>query len=162
VWSAVLLWPGPAPLSLLAVLVVVVAMGVPGSMIGFDYARTSNPFHRLGGATGMTNVMGFTATILFVLAVGVLLDLQGAGTPDTYSLGAFKVAFAVQLPLWAIGVVGILVSRRQTRALMAREGVFVPRMRETLPRMRETLPRMRQARRARLSRRADLSREKQG
>ncbi|MGI4895113.1 MAG: MFS transporter, partial [Janthinobacterium lividum] len=42
VWSAVLLWPGPAPLSLLAVLVVVVAMGVPGSMIGFDYARTSN------------------------------------------------------------------------------------------------------------------------
>jgi MFS family permease len=129
VWSAVLLWPGAAPLWLLAVMVVVVAMGVPGSMIGFDYARTSNPGHRLGGATGMTNVMGFTATIVFIAAIGLLLDLQGAGTPDTYSLTAFKVAFAVQLPLWLVGVVGILVSRRQTRALMARNGVVVPRMR---------------------------------
>ncbi|WP_380161659.1 nitrate/nitrite transporter [Kineococcus sp. R86509] len=132
VWSVVLLWPGPAPLWVLAVMVVVVATGVPGSMIGFDYARTSNPVHRLGGATGMTNVMGFTATIVFIAAIGLLLDLQGAGTPATYSLGAFKVAFAVQFPLWSVGVVGILVSRRQTRALMARNGVVVPRMRDAL------------------------------
>ncbi|WP_432562171.1 MFS transporter [Kineococcus sp. SYSU DK003] len=131
-WSAVLLWPGRAPLVLLGLVVVVAATGVPGSMIGFDYARTSNPAHRLGGATGMTNVMGFTATVVFVLVVGVALDLQGAGTPQTYSLGAFKVAFALQLPLWAVGIVGILVSRRQTRALMARNGVVVPRMRDAL------------------------------
>ncbi|MFD0485260.1 nitrate/nitrite transporter [Kineococcus sp. GCM10028916] len=135
VWSVVLLWPGPAPLWVLAVMVVVVATGVPGSMIGFDYARTSNPVHRLGGATGMTNVMGFTATIVFIAAIGLLLDLQGAGTPATYSLGAFKVAFAVQFPLWSVGVVGILVSRRQTRALMARNGVVVPRMRDVRARL---------------------------
>jgi MFS family permease len=132
VWSAVLLWPGPAPLVLLGLVVIVAAAGVPGSMIGFDYARTSNPAHRLGGATGMTNVMGFTASVIVVLLVGVLLDAQGAGTPDTYSLEAFKVAFAVQIPLWAIGIVGILVSRRQTRALMARNGVVVPSMRQAL------------------------------
>ena len=129
VWCLVLAWPGRAPLALLAALVVVIATGVPGSMIGFDYARTSNPAHRLGGATGLTNVMGFTATILLVLAVGLLLDLQGAGTPQTYSLHAFEVAFAVQLPLWLIGVVGILVSRRQTRALLAAKGVVLPRAR---------------------------------
>ena len=123
---------GAAPVWLLAVLVVVVATGIPGSMIGFDYARTSNPAHRLGGATGMTNVMGFTATIVLVAAIGLLLDLQGAGTPQTYSLEAFKVAFAVQLPLWAVGVVGILVSRRQTRRLMARDGVVVPRVRDAV------------------------------
>ncbi|ABS03011.1 MFS transporter [Kineococcus radiotolerans] len=132
VWSAVLLWPGAAPVWLLAVLVVVVATGIPGSMIGFDYARTSNPAHRLGGATGMTNVMGFTATIVLVALIGLLLDLQGAGTPQTYSLEAFKVAFAVQLPLWAVGVAGILVSRRQTRRLMARDGVVVPRVRDAV------------------------------
>ncbi|GAA0316809.1 MFS transporter [Kineococcus aurantiacus] len=132
VWALVLLWPGPAPLVLLGLLVVVAATGVPGSMIGFDYARTSNPAHRLGGATGMTNVMGFTASVVLILLVGVLLDAQGAGTPGTYSLDAFKVAFAVQFPLWAVGVAGILVSRRQTRALMARDGVVVPRLRDVL------------------------------
>ena len=131
-WGAVLLWPGAAPVWLLAVLVVVVATGVPGSMIGFDYARTSNPAHRLGGATGMTNVMGFTATIVLIALLGLLLDLQGAGTPQTYSLHAFKVAFAVQVPLWLLGVVGILVSRRQTRRLMARDGVVVPRVRDAV------------------------------
>lgn len=132
VWAAVLLWPGRSPVALLALLVVVAATGVPGSMVGFDYARTSNPAHRLGGATGMTNVMGFTASVVLILLVGVLLDAQGAGTPETYSLGAFKVAFALQFPLWAVGVVGILVSRRQTRALMARDGVVVPRVRDVL------------------------------
>ena len=38
-WAAVLLWPGKAPLWLLVVLVVVIAVGGPGSMIGFDMAR---------------------------------------------------------------------------------------------------------------------------
>ncbi|HEY9493410.1 MAG TPA: MFS transporter, partial [Intrasporangium sp.] len=47
-WAAVLLWPGKAPLWLLVVLVVVIAVGGPGSMIGFDMARTFNPPTRLG------------------------------------------------------------------------------------------------------------------
>ncbi|NAZ81084.1 MFS transporter [Kineococcus sp. R8] len=134
VWSAVLVLPGPAPLPLLVLLVVVMGTGVPGSLIGFDYARTFNPADRLGGATGMTNVMGFTSSLVVLLGIGLLLDAQGAGTPDTYSLDAFRLAFAVQLPLWLAGTVGILVSRRQTRALLAREGVVVPRMREAVRR----------------------------
>ncbi|WP_337061142.1 MFS transporter [Kineococcus sp. G2] len=133
-WALVLAWPGRAPLPLLVLLVVVLGTGVPGSLIGFDYARTSNPAHRLGGATGMTNVMGFASTVVLVLAVGVVLDLQGAGSPGAYSLGAFKAAFALQFPLWAIGVAGIVVNRRRTRELLAREGVVVPRMREAVRR----------------------------
>ncbi len=43
VWTVVLLWPGRAPLWLLVVLVVVLGTNGPGSMIGFDYARTWNP-----------------------------------------------------------------------------------------------------------------------
>ncbi|WP_369068409.1 MFS transporter [Kineococcus terrestris] len=133
-WALVLALPGPAPLALLALLVVVVAVGVPGSMIGFDFARTSNPAHRLGGATGLTNVMGFTASLLLVLGIGLALDVQGAGTPETYRLDAFRWAFALQFPLWAVGVAGILVSRRRTRALLATQGVVVPRVRDAVRR----------------------------
>ena len=133
-WAVVLALPGPAPLPLLVLLVLVLGTGVPGSLIGFDYARSFNPADRLGGATGMTNVMGFLSSVVVLLVVGLLLDAQGAGTPDTYSLDAFRVAFAVQLPLWLAGTAGILVSRRQTRAVLARDGVVVPRVREAIRR----------------------------
>ena len=54
-WTIVLLWPGPAPLWLLLTLVIVLSAYGPGSLIGFDYARTFNAPHRLGTATGMVN-----------------------------------------------------------------------------------------------------------
>jgi MFS family permease len=44
-WGVVLLWPGDAPVALLVVLVVAVGLGGPGSMVGFDVARTFNPPH---------------------------------------------------------------------------------------------------------------------
>ena len=134
-WAAVLAWPGRAPLALLVVLVLALATGGPASMIGSDYARTSNPAGRLGGATGIVNVGGFLSALLVMLLVGVLLDLQGAGTPATYSLPAFKVAMAVQFPLWVLGVVAILRARAQTRRQLAeREGIVVPPLRQALRR----------------------------
>ncbi|MFP5313616.1 MAG: MFS transporter, partial [Actinomycetes bacterium] len=63
-WAAVLLLPGRAPLWMLAGLVVVLAIGGPGSMIGFDFARTFNPAHRIGTATGIVNVGGFIAALV--------------------------------------------------------------------------------------------------
>jgi len=51
-WTAVLAWPGRAPLALLVMLVLALSLGGPGSMIGFDFARTFNPAGRLGSATG--------------------------------------------------------------------------------------------------------------
>lgn len=114
-WVAVICWPGRAPLWLLTALAVALAMGGPASMIAFDHARTHNPAHRLSTATGVTNAGGFLAALLAILMIGLALDLQGAGTPDTYTLDAFRIAFLTQVPLWVLGAGFIVVERRRTR-----------------------------------------------
>ncbi|MFE6994750.1 nitrate/nitrite transporter [Microbacterium sp. NPDC057659] len=117
-WLAVILWSGPAPMWLLIVLVVALAAGGPASMIAFDHARTHNPAHRLSTATGLTNSGGFLAALIAIFLIGLTLDLQGAGTPATYSLEAFRWAFATQLPLWALGITFISIERKRTRIRM--------------------------------------------
>ena len=69
--------PAAGPAWLLVVLVVVLALGGPASMIGFDYARTFNPEYRRGAAIGIVNVGGFVASLLVALAVGVVLGTVG-------------------------------------------------------------------------------------
>jgi MFS family permease len=133
VWTAVLLVPPPAPLWLLIVLVVVLALGGPGSMIGFDYARTFNPDHRRGAAVGIVNVGGFAASLLVTLAVGVVL---GAVGPGGYTPEAFRVAWTVQYAVWALALVMVLLARRRARRKMADQGVVVPPLREVLGRRR--------------------------
>lgn len=123
-WVTVIAWPGPAPLWLLFLLAVALATGGPASMIAFDHARAHNPAHRLSTATGITNVGGFLAALLAIFAIGLALDLQGAGTPDTYRLDAFRLAFLTQVPLWALGWTFIVIERRRTRVLL---GMDVPR-----------------------------------
>jgi MFS family permease len=125
IWTVVLLWPGRAPLPLLVVLVVVLGTNGPGSMIGFDYARTENPAERMGSASGVVNVGGFLASLLTILAVGAVLDLLTPGASTDYGLGAFRAAFAVQYVFWAVGLVGVLRHRRQLRARLARDGVVL-------------------------------------
>jgi MFS family permease len=105
-WTLVLLWPGHAPLGLLVLLVLVLATNGPGSMVGFDYARTENPPGRLGSATGIVNVGGFCASLTTILLIGVVLS----------ATGDFRAAFAVQYAVWAVGVAGVLTSRRRLRA----------------------------------------------
>jgi MFS family permease len=124
-WTVVLLWPGPAPLPLLIVLVIVLGTNGPGSMIGFDYARTWNPAERLGSASGVVNVGGFVASLLTILAVGAVLDLLTPGSSTAYDLDAFRAAFAVQYVFWAVGLVGVLRHRRQLRDRLARDGVVL-------------------------------------
>lgn len=127
VWTVVLAWPGRAPGWLLVVLVLVLAVNGPASLIGFDYARSFNPVNRIGSATGVVNVGGFVASIVLVLAVGVVLDLAtpaGRATPD---LAAFRWAFAVQYLLWALGAVQVLRYRNAARRdLAARTPVEPP------------------------------------
>lgn len=117
-WVAVIAWPGHAPLWLLYGLAIALAMGGPASMIAFDHARTHNPAHRLSTATGVTNAGGFIAALIAVFVIGLLLDAQGAGTPDTYSLDAFRIAFVTPIPLWLLGTVFILIERKRTRIRM--------------------------------------------
>jgi MFS family permease len=126
-WMAVILWPGTAPLWLLYVLAFALAMGGPASMIAFDHARTHNPAHRLSTATGVTNAGGFFAALIAILTIGLALDLQGAGTPATYSLDAFRIAFLTQVPLWALGSVFIVIERGRTRVRMGMDPPRRPR-----------------------------------
>lgn len=117
-WLAVIAWPTAAPLWLLIVLAIALGTGGPASMIAFDHARTFNPGQRLSTATGITNTAGFTASLIAIFLIGTMMDLQGAGTPATYDLGAFRIAFLVQVPLWLLGGFFILRERRKTIALL--------------------------------------------
>ncbi len=114
-WTVVLAWPGPAPLWLLVLLVVAIAVGGPGSMIGFDMARTFNPPTRLGSASGIVNTGGFVATLTAVALVGVVLDHVAPGGPSTWDNHAFRLAMLVQYPVWILGVGMTVRYRRKTR-----------------------------------------------
>jgi sugar phosphate permease len=119
-WAVVLLWPGRAPLWLLAVLALVLAINGPGAMIGFDYARTFNPASRIGGATGIVNVGGFVAAIMLIVGIGVVLDLlTPASAGSNYSLNAFRWAFALQYLLWVIGATQVVRYRNAARRQLA-------------------------------------------
>ncbi|WP_338054609.1 MFS transporter [Subtercola vilae] len=132
VWMLVIVWPGRAPFAVLIALALVLCAGGPGSMIAFDFTRAHNPASRLGTATGIVNGGGFLAGVIAIFLIGVAMDLQNAGTPATYSLEAFKVAFLVQFPIWAIGVVALLRERRRTRAHMATLGIHLPLIRDVI------------------------------
>ncbi|SFM88930.1 Nitrate/nitrite transporter NarK [Pseudonocardia ammonioxydans] len=131
VWAVVLLVPPPAPLWLLVLLVLVLAANGPSSAVGFDYARTFNPEHRRGTAVGIVNVGGFTASLTTTLLVGAVLGLAGGYTPE-----AFRIAWLVQFPIWAVTTLGVLATRRKARRVMAEEGTVVPPLREALRRNR--------------------------
>jgi len=121
VWAVVLVWPGRAPLWLLVVLVVVLAVGGPGSMVGFDLARTFNPPTRLGSATGIVNVGGFVASLGTVALIGIVLDQVAPGGPSTYTVDSFRAAMSVQYLVWVIGLVQILRFRRKARRAQRRD-----------------------------------------
>ena len=120
-WTAVLILPGPAPRWLLVLLVVVLSAGGPGSVVGFDIARTSNPRSNLGVAQSMVNMGGFLATLLVLAAMGAIMTAMGGFTPE-----AFRVAWLVQYPVWLVAVIGVLVMRRRARGLETARSV-VPR-----------------------------------
>jgi MFS family permease len=119
VWAAVLLWPGPAPLWLLVVLVLALAPAGIAAVMSFDFARMFNPPERLGSAIGLVNVGGFAGTLISILAIGLVLQLVSSGGSTDYSLTAFKVAFATQYVFWAVGIAQTLRWRRRTERLLA-------------------------------------------
>jgi MFS family permease len=120
-WTAVLAWPGNAPLWLLVALVLFAGFGGPASIIGFDVGRTSNPAHRLGAATGIINQGGFYATLFLVVAIGLVLDWRTPGGGSDYPASAFRWAMSVQYLLWTVGVVQIWRYRVRTRALILKQ-----------------------------------------
>ncbi|MGZ4665401.1 MAG: MFS transporter [Frankiaceae bacterium] len=119
-WGLVLVWPGRAPLLLLTWLVLVLGTNGPGSILGFDYARTFNPARRLGSASGIVNVGGFSASLALIFGIGIVLELVSAPGSTAYSLASFRWAFSLQYLLWGIGVLAILRSRRMVGARQGR------------------------------------------
>lgn len=92
VWVMLVTWPGQIPLVALIIGFGFLSLGGPASGIGFALARDYNPLPRVGTATGVVNVGGFTATTLTMLGIGVLLELTG---------GDYRIALA--------GVIGVLL-----------------------------------------------------
>jgi MFS family permease len=118
-WTVTLLWPGDAPTWLLCVLVVTTGLGGPGSMIAFDLARTFAPASRLGQASGIVNIGGFTASLLAVLAIGLVLDAVTPGTSTDYSGSAYRWAMCVQYVGWVFGGIQVWRHRYRARAHLA-------------------------------------------
>lgn len=124
-WVIVLSWPGDhAPMGLLITLCAVLGACGPASMIGFDFARPANPPERLGTASGIVNMGGFTASMTTLFAIGVLLDATG----DNY-----RIAFASLFVVEALGLSQMLrlrrraVRRERERLVVSRvEAVHVP------------------------------------
>jgi MFS family permease len=118
-WTVVLLWPGDAPLWLLCLLVVATGLGGPGSMIGFDLARTFAPVSRLGQASGIVNVGGFVASLLTMLGIGVVLDAVTPGSSTDYGAGDYRLAMCVQYVGWLVGGIQVWRYRYRARAHLA-------------------------------------------
>jgi sugar phosphate permease len=127
IWSVVLLWPGTPPISLVVALFIAIGTGGPGSLIGFDMARTFNPTHALGSASGIVNVGGFLGGFVCMLAIGVVLDaidaarVASGAASQLYALSSFRIAFLVPFVVVGIGVAGLLHARRRTRRRMFEE-----------------------------------------
>jgi predicted MFS family arabinose efflux permease len=113
-WTAVLVRSTPAPTWMLVALVCLMATGGPASMVGFDLARTFNPVEASGRANGFVNIGGFTASLLTMGLIGVLLDWHsGGGGSASYDLSDFRFALSVQYFFWAFGIAQILRYRRK-------------------------------------------------
>ncbi|MEU7813265.1 MFS transporter [Pseudonocardia sp. NPDC049154] len=135
VWTVVLALPGPAPFWLLVLLILVLAVGGPGSVVGFDIARTTNPRGNLAVAQGMVNIAGYSASLVLLAAVGAVLTALGGFTAE-----AFRVAWLLQYPIWALAVVGILATRRKARRLDAARGIAPRPLREVAAGLRRPRP----------------------
>ena len=107
-WAAVLLRDSAAPMWLLLLLLFATATGGPASMVGFDLARSFTPVEAMGRANGLVNIGGFSASLLAMALIGVVLDLREPLGMDAYDLGDFRTAMSVQFGFWGLGVVQVL------------------------------------------------------
>ncbi|ADT98618.1 sugar phosphate permease [Mycolicibacterium gilvum Spyr1] len=119
-WTIVLALSGPAPLWVLVVLVAVISVGGPGSMVGFDFARTFNTGATLGTAQGMVNMGGFLASLLLMQAMGMVMDASGGLTFES-----FRTAWTLQYAVWTLAILGVLITRRKARRQLAEDDRFL-------------------------------------
>ena len=71
--------------------------------------------------TGLINQGGFVASLVLVVAIGLILDAATPGTSAAYTPEAFTLAMSFQYILWAVGLLQIWRYRRKTRARLLRD-----------------------------------------
>jgi len=132
VWAVVLLWQPVPPIWLVSIFFFGVGVCGPASLIGLDVARSGNPIHAHGSATGIANSGGFVGAFVAMLLVGGVLDLVdevrvASGLPSQlYSLEGFRIAFASVFLVAIVGTVGVLWTRTHARRrLAAEEGIEI-------------------------------------
>ena len=74
-WVMLLAWPGPAPLGVIVTVLLVTAVGGPGSGVAFDMARAFNPQERIGKALSIVSIGGFTAMLAAMAVSYTHLDV---------------------------------------------------------------------------------------
>ncbi|WP_221585011.1 nitrate/nitrite transporter [Microbacterium sp. G2-8] len=115
-WILVLFWPTPTPGGLLLLLAITTAIGGPTSLVAFDLSRQLVPGHLAARANGVVNTGGFTGALVFIWSIGAMLTLQGATTPDDYTMELFRIAYLPMLAILTIGLgVFLLLARRVRR-----------------------------------------------
>lgn len=102
-----------------ATMVVVILMGVfaPVSNLGFDSVRERVPRQRLATGTGLANMGGWTAGMISAQIMGLSLSLTA---PDgSYHWPDFRIAWVVVVVVWIFGVIGVLLTRPDSKRLPA-------------------------------------------
>jgi MFS family permease len=112
-WGLVLMRTTPAPMWMLVVLVFAMASGGPASMVGFDLARSFIPAEASGRANGLVNIGGFSASLMTMALIGLVLDAREPAGQSAYGLDDFRVAMSVQYVFWGIGAFQVVRYRRK-------------------------------------------------
>lgn len=98
-----------------AAVVVCIAMGLfaPVSNLGFDSVREQVDRTMVATGTGLANMGGWTCGMITAQIVGVILS---ASAPNgDYAWADFRLAWIVVVICWALGVVGIVLTRPRNR-----------------------------------------------
>jgi len=130
-WLIVLVPDTPRPLWQLVLFVTLISVGGPASLIGLDFAATSNPPHRIGAAQALANMGGFVSAVVAMLAIGLALDHLAPGGDPT--LTDYRAAMSLVLVPWLVALVAVLVTRARTRAVT---GVAMPPLAQAWARWR--------------------------
>lgn len=123
------LWPGGSPPGALVTAVfIVIALGPPGSQIGFHLARDYNPPRWISTATGLVNAGGFAGSMIVAIVVGIVLDISSGGGPNTladYRWAMGSIAVAGLLSTTALVLVLLRVRRGVLERISRQEDVIV-------------------------------------
>lgn len=119
-WFLFFLAESPHGIAVIIVVNIVTAAFTPSANYGFDYIRERLDRKFVATGTGLANMGGFVAAMFASQVVGLLLDFSAAGEP--YEWQDFRVAWLAVLAVWAVGVLGLQLSRIALRRSDRRAG----------------------------------------